>query len=493
MKIYNLSDIAVGNMAQIGQIASDGLDELGYPNYNFIYRRFRNTLWKEATQTLLNECPVFIVETSQGGQLVEIPGHDAAVRVPYPVNEDKAMQEPIIVREEDANQDETLCEEGTNNGKAYINVKSDDFLGVYLYNPNSLFEHSIFVWADRIDKVANGVEANFNALMLQVVLHEYSHFLMNPCAYGDTPSADYSYSVPECCWMEEACANAFSLAMCWDKLSVDQQAFIESFVKSQPKHYAKGWELFNAEDADEIINEWIQVKVLMAKRTISELNMMIRNDHYYLGHILDGKQLYCCEGMKVEPALHKYVKRISVSEYKYSDDGVHYGIMKAKGESLTKACFEEVESAGKIAVGNVYAVKMNGKWAVISKDEAITGFNYDCIWSFDKDGYCQVAIDDEDNKRKYGYINAIGEEKVSPIWNHLYKFENNVTIAKLENTYYIINKEGKTLVSGLPYQDVRAFKNGHALACRNGLWGLIDYEGKEIVECKYEFLKVPRV
>ena len=51
-----------------------------------------------------------------------------------------------------------------------------------------------------------------------------------------------------------------------------------------------------------------------------------------------------------------------------------------------------------------------------------------------------------------------------------------------------INRMGKMVINGSRYEYASDFKNGYAPVTKDGLWGMIDKMGKEVVPCKYDMI-----
>ena len=144
---------------------------------------------------------------------------------------------------------------------------------------------------------------------------------------------------------------------------------------------------------------------------------------------------------------------------------------------------QDVESIGEDL--NSFHYPNEKKLGVInSKDEVLIHPKYDSIWSYDDNGLCQVR-----NGDLYGMINVKGKEQIPIVYDHIYSFENGVTIVKQNGFYGIIDERNHKICDCvLDYEDVRGFRNGYAPAKKHDLWGAIDSEGKEVVPCKYDTL-----
>ena len=92
---------------------------------------------------------------------------------------------------------------------------------------------------------------------------------------------------------------------------------------------------------------------------------------------------------------------------------------------------------------------------------------------------------DQDSGYLYGYVNEQGVEQIPVEYDHLYSFENGITIAKKDGWYGAIDINNQIVIPfNLPYEDVRGFRNGRAaVKAYSDKWGVIDTKGKLIVPC----------
>ena len=130
----------------------------------------------------------------------------------------------------------------------------------------------------------------------------------------------------------------------------------------------------------------------------------------------------------------------------------------------------------------------HNKWQIIDActRKRVDGFKeYDSFWSFGKDGLCMVRKDSSEGFL-YGYVNEEGDEQIPVEYEHLYNFENGITVAKKDGEYGIIDMDNNVVIPfGLPYAEVRGLRNGRAaVKGHNGLWGVINTKGKLIVPCE---------
>ena len=385
---------------------------------------------------LLNNIPVFLVESSMANENVAVPGCECLVRVPTDMfcslNDDFDIHDWVNSKE--GVKDDPR--ERTSNG---FNIT--DLYGVYIYSgEQDLIPRRIFIWMDKIlnnaknntkTKDQDTIICNARALFDLVLYHEMAHVLMDVELYGVHPAPNFSYANDyPYRFIEEAYANGIALTILMDKscyLTSIQNIFIENFVKSQGEGYSEGWELYKYHVSN--INQWIGFKVLF---------------NYEFARLLRDWWKY---------------KRFHDLE-----------------------CYECVGRCGWIAVRDHF-----NKWGIMELPslKMVAGFKkYDSFWSFDENGLCMVRLDQE-HGYLYGYINEQGAEQIPVEYDHLYSFENGITIAKKDGWYGAIDFNNKTVIPfSLPYEDVRGFRNGRA-AVKNAAdkWGVIDTTGKEIVPC----------
>lgn len=391
---------------------------------------------------ILNEIPIFLVESSMANEYVAVPGCECSVRVPKDkysrINSKRfdidawlnSKEKEIFKKKEDDPLEQTT--------RSHTTV---DLLGVYVSLSNDApMPKRIFVWMDKIvDYVTkhtkSKAELNNNAKTLfeLVLYHEFGHALMDVESYGVQPLPYFSYGDYVYRFIEEAYANGVALSTVYEKLPQKQQKFVESFVKNQGPGYSDGWYLGQHHSVD--VEQWMATKALFN----FEFALLLRE-------------------------------------------------MWKKGHFLPIECFETVGRDGWLAVKD-----HNNKWGImdIQTRKMVAGFKkYDSFWSFGKNGLCRVRLD-QPHGYLYGYINEQGVEQIPIIYDHIYSFENGITVAKLNGMYGIIDENNKTIVSfTLNFSDMRELRNGYATMKDNDKWGAIDAKGITVVHCEYDSLVV---
>jgi len=86
---------------------------------------------------------------------------------------------------------------------------------------------------------------------------------------------------------------------------------------------------------------------------------------------------------------------------------------------------------------------------------------------------------------KYGYVNVKTGELALPLrYDEANYFENGIAIVKVDDSYEIIDQNGKS-INGKWYDNISAFNKRRAVIERKGLYGLINDDGVELSEIKY--------
>ena len=95
-------------------------------------------------------------------------------------------------------------------------------------------------------------------------------------------------------------------------------------------------------------------------------------------------------------------------------------------------------------------------------------------------------------KSKWGVMDKDGNVVIEPTFDALYGFDDEDRItATVKQHYGVLDKEGNWLLPPvydsshvlLPYE-----KDELAVVSRNGRYGFMDYYGKEVIECQYEYV-----
>ena len=153
--------------------------------------------------------------------------------------------------------------------------------------------------------------------------------------------------------------------------------------------------------------------------------------------------------------------------------------------ALAQKQFGEFEQAGTFTEG-LAAVKKDGKWGIIDEKGKIKEeYAYDEIVLDNQGHYCNNGIILAKHNGKYSIYNEkfkkIGkfecEEIGVPTEDKLYAFMKN-------GKWGFVDSEGKEIISP-EYDGAKSFSNGLAAVCKDGKWGFITKNNKLVID--YEF------
>lgn len=136
---------------------------------------------------------------------------------------------------------------------------------------------------------------------------------------------------------------------------------------------------------------------------------------------------------------------------------------------------------------DVAAVKQGDRWALIDRmGENITDFIYDDV-AVNSLGICSLnGVIGVKQGEVWSFVNDKGEPVGTGTFQEIKAFESGEPCAvRTGDKWCYADTEGN-IVLECGYQDAESFSNGFAPVCRNGLWGYIDPNGYEAVECAFE-------
>ena len=220
---------------------------------------------------VLSNIPIYLVESSMADEYVAVPGCQCSVRVP--VDKSYSLSDNFNI------DDWVNSKEGDKDDPRERTSKRftiTDLLGVYIYSgERDLIPRRIFIWMDKIMDYAENnkrsnddIKKNAQKLFDMVLYHEMAHALMDVELYGILPAPNFSYTDDyPYRFIEEAYANGIALTILMDKGShkcspLEEERFIDRFVKSQAGGYAYGWELYHYGINNDALCRWMGIKVL---------------------------------------------------------------------------------------------------------------------------------------------------------------------------------------------------------------------------------------
>ena len=140
--------------------------------------------------------------------------------------------------------------------------------------------------------------------------------------------------------------------------------------------------------------------------------------------------------------------------------------------------------------------KLDDKYGFVNENfEVVVEFKYDKVNSF-HENFAIVSLVNKSKyvnsqneeiiylTDKYSFINTQGEEVISFKYDHMFDFQDGVSIVTLNNKCSLINTLGEELIP-FKYDYIDDFIEGQAVVSLNKKYGIINQKGEEIIPCKY--------
>ena len=301
MKLYDLTngDYCDFNKEDYKKHIEDIVREVRPPylsNFQFLHKNDDKN-WGPILETIINTTPIFIVESSMAGNIVEVPRRHFSVLVPedncYSWDNHREFNHDYIYYDNDLYERELQ------------NIIISDLFGVYIHrDKDEFFPRRIFIWIDKIEKYAKDNSdyttfTHYAEILLDLVFfHEIGHALMDIGFYGERLSFLHNNRI--CTYIEEALANCFALTILFYKdhlkddidnqhkghkrhILSDAEQFIRCFVLSQESGYSDGWGLYeNYFSYLFLIDQWMCFKTLFNHNLSCILNDFWENKDFNL-------------------------------------------------------------------------------------------------------------------------------------------------------------------------------------------------------------------
>lgn len=136
----------------------------------------------------------------------------------------------------------------------------------------------------------------------------------------------------------------------------------------------------------------------------------------------------------------------------------------------------------------VFPIKQNKKWGLMNAEGyLVRPAVYDAIGEFKHYGYAVMQ-----RQGKVGLLSENGDEVVPPQYEDLKVLDNHFLAVMENGVWKVINMEGREVL-GPGYDQVNVLRRGNWRAIsfsKNGLWGLVSAEGVLLKEPQYDELSV---
>ena len=158
--------------------------------------------------------------------------------------------------------------------------------------------------------------------------------------------------------------------------------------------------------------------------------------------------------------------------------GGQWGFLNSEGRLTIANRYEDVGSYSE----GLFSVKLIGKWGFVNlNEEIIIQPNFDQVDSFEN-GMSIVS-----NSGKWGIINTKGEFLLTLDYEHISRLGSNFIIHS--NHQIGLADANARIIKNPSFDNIKPLEDGYYLVERNGLLGVINSEGHDIIPTSYQSIK----
>ena len=187
------------------------------------------------------------------------------------------------------------------------------------------------------------------------------------------------------------------------------------------------------------------------------------------------------------------------SVLKYEQNG-KFGLIGIDGKKLTEPIYDSIDTL-QYKEGELI-VKQNDKYGIINQkgyilvdieyDEITADGFYDMETQYRYDGY--IVANKTDMGYRYGYVSYDGKQILDALYNDLKRITNisdeEPYLLVAENGRYGVMKKSTQIISN-EYQSISYDASNNIFVVQKGQkYGVMDFSGKQIIECKYPQIDV---
>lgn len=187
------------------------------------------------------------------------------------------------------------------------------------------------------------------------------------------------------------------------------------------------------------------------------------------------------------------------SVLKYEQNG-KFGLIGIDGKKLTEPIYDSIDTL-QYKEGELI-VKQNDKYGIINQkgyilvdieyDEITADGFYDMETQYRYDGY--IVANKTDMGYRYGYVSYDGKQILDALYNDLKRITNisdeEPYLLVAENGRYGVMKKSTQIISN-EYQSISYDASNNIFVVQKGQkYGVMDFSGKRIIECKYPQIDV---
>lgn len=269
--------------------------------------------------------------------------------------------------------------------------------------------------------------------------------------------------------------------------------FISTFALAQPQHskeftrllsqadsltragiYAAAYYKYNAAKAADPNQSGI------ADKRIAQMLLQINAERSTADSL---QYLYELRSKQLEK-INYYLGFIGGRAWVYSDSLQLFAMIDERGTQLTDFRFSEPQPFADDKKDDAYQntiAKENGRWVVVNRQGKVISAPFDWRIATQKGDYVVYA-----NNQWFIYNNSF-KEKAGPF----IQIDDEGLAFWAQNTdkmWGLLDKVTGRWLSKPQYDEVSFFKNGFAPVQRNGKWGCINTDGKEVINAQYDLI-----
>lgn len=186
-----------------------------------------------------------------------------------------------------------------------------------------------------------------------------------------------------------------------------------------------------------------------------------------------GEEVFAAIFTRAEP-FYNGVARVQIGRF--------YGLVSSDGSFALEPQYSYVGRPD----GRYVRAKKGGWWHIFDTNEMrIKQVKYAIVRDF-SEGMAVIRYEDKSLIKWKGYINENGDELMEPEYEWAGNFSGGVAVVQKDGLYGIINKEGRFLVPPTYEQTKGEFHDGLLGVKKDEKWGFVDSRGNWIIEPQFE-------
>ena len=215
---------------------------------------------------------------------------------------------------------------------------------------------------------------------------------------------------------------------------------------------------------------------------------------------------------KIEPKFHA-LYAVDQWAQMVAKKGEHFGLINTDGTRILPFRFDQIMQPAE----GLRGVKKNGVWGFVDRSgQWIIDPQFDDCAAF-QEGKAAIQIG-----MRWGFIDSTGQRIVDPLYDEVYPFTNGLAVVKINNRYGVIDSKGQYIITPsrrlvLPiseglmvvknasgkfyyvdrngfrafneeYEAAQSFRNGLAIVKRKRGYGVIDKNGRFLIDPRRDAL-----